>query len=143
MSSAALDSQGMTIGITDGTESPLSYALITEVKDIAGPGGSATEIDASDLASTAKEFRMGLQDEGSVTLTMNWLPLNAQHILLRSQRAAQALTYFQISFTDSPATWWNFTAFVQEISISNSVDALTEGNVTLRVSGVVTQVDNN
>jgi len=139
MSSLALDSQGMTIGIAATLASPPVYALITEVKDITGPGGSATEIDASDLSSTAKEFRMGLQDEGQVTLTLNYIPTNTQHALLRSQRAAQALTYFQLTFTDSPTTEWSFTAFVQEISISNSVDALTEGSITLRVSGAVTE----
>jgi hypothetical protein len=138
MSSSALDSQGMTIGIGNGA-SPNVFSTITEVKNIAGPGGAAAEIDASDLASTAKEFRMGLQDEGQVTLTMNWIPTNTQHALLRTQRAAQALTTFLLTFTDSPQTTWKFDAFVQEISISNAVDALTEGTVTLRVSGAVVQ----
>ena len=82
---------------------------------------------------------MGLQDEGQVTLTLNWIPTNTQHALLRTNRAAQTLTSFEMNFTDSPVTTWSFTAFIQEISISNSVDSLTEGNVTLRVSGVVTQ----
>ena len=138
MSSLALDSQGMIIKIGDAA-SPEAFTQITEVKDISGPGGSATEIDASDLSSTAKEFRMGLQDEGQVTLTLNWIPTNTQHALLRTNRAAQTLTSFEMDFTDSPVTTWSFTAFIQEISISNSVDSLTEGNVTLRVSGVVTQ----
>jgi len=141
MSSSALDSQGMTIGISDTSASPGEYDLITEVKDISGPGGSATEIDASDLSSSAKEFRMGLQDEGQVTLTLNWIPTNTQHKELRTQRTGQTLTYFEITFTDSPQTKWRFSAFVQEISISNSVDALTEATVTLRVSGAVTQID--
>ena len=134
MSSNALDSQGMTIGRGDAA-SPEVYTTIPEVKSIDGPGGDATEIDTTDLSSTSKEFRMGLQDEGSVTLQMNWLPANTVHTGLRTDRANQTLRSFRITFTDSPASTLTFNAYVLGITISNSVDNVTEASVNLRVSG--------
>ena len=76
MSSNALESQGMAIKRGDGA-SPEVFTTIPEVRSINGPDGSASEIDVSDLSSTSREFRMGLQDEGSITLDMMFIPGNA------------------------------------------------------------------
>ena len=138
MSSSALDSQGVTIGRGDAA-SPEVYTTIPEVVNIQGPGGQANEIDVTDLNSTAKEFRMGLQDEGSITMDILYIPGNAVHAGLRSDRAAQTLRNFRITFTDSPQTTWTFGAFVLGFEISNAVDDVTKASVTLRVSGSVTE----
>ena len=138
MSSSALVSQGMTIGIGDGA-SPEVYTSITEVNSISGPGGSAQVIDVTDLNSTAKEKRMGLPDEGQVTLEMNYIPADVQHALLRAKRASQAVVNFRITFTDSPQTLWTFAANVLGFSVDNGVDGVTSASVTLEVSGAVTE----
>jgi len=139
MSVNALKSQGMTIGIGDGA-SPEVFTTISEISSISGPGGQAAVIDTTDLSSLAKEKRMGLPDEGQITLDMNWIPKNVQHALLRTKRTAQVAVNFRITFTDSPATTWTFAAFVLGHPVSNSVDEVTKGNVTLEVSGAVTEV---
>jgi hypothetical protein len=140
MSSSALDSQGMEI--QRGTAaSPIVWATIPEVSEVSGPGGQAAEIDVTDLSSSAKEFRMGLQDEGQITLSVNYIPQDTVHELLRADRAAQTLTNFQILFTDSPLTTWRFQAYVLGLEVSNSVDDVTKGSITLRVSGSITQID--
>lgn len=136
-SSAALDSQGMTLSSGDSA-SPEVFTAITEIGSIDGPGGQANEIDVTDLSSAAKEFRQGLQDEGDVTCEFNFIPQNTQHALLRSDRAAQTLRNYRITFTDSPATTWTFLAFVKGLSISNSVDDVTKASLTLRVTGAIT-----
>ena len=138
MSDQALVSQGMTIGIGDGA-SPEVYTTINEINTISGPGGSASEIDVTDLNSTAKEFRLGLSDSGTITLALNYIPANVQHALLRSRWVDGVITNFRITFTDSPNTLWTFAAFVQELSVENGVDAVTTGSVTLRVSGSITE----
>lgn len=138
MSSSALVSQGMTIGIGDGA-SPEVYTSITEVTNISGPGGGASEIDTTDLNSTAKEFRLGLVDNGSITLSLNFIPANVQHALLRTKSISGVSTNFRLTFTDSPATLWTFAAFVQELSIENGVDGVTTGSVTLRITGSITE----
>ena len=139
MSSSALDSQGVTLSYGSGA-SPQVWTAIPEISNIQGPGGQANEIDVTDLDSTAKEFRMGLQDEGSITLDMFYIPSNTAHAALRTARANQTLTTFRLIFTGSPTNSWTFDAFVLGFEISNSVDDVTKASVTLRVSGAVTQL---
>lgn len=137
MSSSALESQGMTIQVGDAA-SPEVFTTIPEVTEIGGPGGQANEIDVSDLSSTGKEFRIGLKDEGQITLSMAWRPANAVHDGLWNDRTARTLRNFKLNFTDSPVSDWTFAAYVMGIEISNSVDDVTRASVTLRVSGAVT-----
>ena len=138
MSSNALESQGMAIKRGDGA-SPEVFTTIPEVRSINGPDGSASEIDVSDLSSTSREFRMGLQDEGSITLDMMFIPGNTVHAGLRTDRSNRTLRNFQLVFTDSPATTWSFAAYVQGLSVSNDLDAVTTASVTLRISGSITE----
>ena len=141
MSSSALEAQGMVIqrGAVGSPESPLTYTTIPEVTSISGPDGSASEIDVSDLSSTAKEFRMGLKDSGSVTLEFMYIPGNTVHANLRSDWSARTLTPFKLIFTDSPETVWYFDGYVQNFSTSAAVDAALAGSMTIRISGDITE----
>lgn len=139
MSSNALDSQGMVLQYGSAA-SPIVWTTVPEISELSGPGGQAAEIDVTDLSSTAKEFRQGLQDEGQISVSLNWIPANTVHSNLRTNRANQTLTNFQIIFTDSPQTIWRFTAYVLGLEISNSVDDVTKATVTLRVSGSITEI---
>jgi len=138
MSSNALVSQGMTIGIGDGA-SPEVYTTISDVTNIAGPDGEASEIDTTDLSSTAKEFRLGLVDNGSINLAMSFIPANTQHALLRTLSISGAENNYQLAFTDSPQTLWTFAAFVKGVPIDNSVDAVTTASINLRITGSVAE----
>lgn len=137
--SSALESQGVVIKISDETASPWTYDTIEEIRSFTGPGGSASVIDVSHLGSTFREKRMGLPDEGQLGFVLNYIPANAQHALLRSQRAARALTYFQIDFTDSPVTTWTFSGYVLEFSVSGEVDEVVMANVTIEITGAITE----
>jgi len=137
-SSSALTSQGMTIGIGDGAGVEV-FATITEVNSIDGPGGQANEIDVTDLNSTSKEFILGLQDEGDVSLDINYIPADVQHALLRARKADGVVGNFQLSFTDTPVTTWTFAALVKGFAINNGVDAVTKATVILRISGSITE----
>lgn len=138
MSSTALVSQGMTIAV--GNEaSPEVWTTISEVSNIQGPGGEASEIDVTDLSSTAKEFRLGLQDEGNITFDIFYVPADTQHAALRTARANNTKKHMRITFTDSPATTWTFYAYVKGFQISNGVDDVTRASVSLRVTGSITE----
>lgn len=139
MSSNALEAQGMVIKHGDGA-SPEVFTTIPEVKSFSGPSGSASVIDVSDLSSTAKEKRMGLKDEGQVSLTIQYIPQNAVHAAMRADRSNRTLRNFQIDFTDSPTTTWQFSAYVLSFATSGSVDGTVEANVTLEISGDVVEV---
>ena len=139
MSSAALEAQGMELKIGNGA-SPEVFTAIAEIKTFSGPSGSATVIDVTDLSSAAKEKRMGLADEGQLSFTINYIPSNTQHALLRTQRASREETNFKLVFTDdSPSTTWSFSAFVTGFAVSGAVDAVVEANVTLEITGAITE----
>lgn len=139
MSSSALTSQGVTIARLDTTVSPNAYSTINEVSEINGPDGAASEIDVTDLNSSAKEFKMGLADEGNVTFTINYLPSDAVHAALLSDRDSQTLRTFRITLTSSPQETWTFTAYVTAAPLTNAVDGVTQMSITLKVSGIVTR----
>jgi hypothetical protein len=139
MSSNALEAQGMLIKIGNGA-SPEVFSTISEIKTFSGPTGSAAVIDVTDLSSTAKEKRMGLADEGQLSFTINYIPDNTQHALLRTQRASREETNFKMVFTDdSPSTTWSFSAFVTGFAVSGAVDNVVEATVTLEITGSITQ----
>jgi len=139
MSSNALEAQGMLIKIGNGA-SPQVFTTISEIKTFSGPTGSAAVIDVTDLSSTAKEKRMGLADEGQLSFTINYIPDNTQHTLLRTRRASREETDFKMVFTDdSPSTTWSFSAFVTGFAVSGAVDNVVEANVTLEITGTITQ----
>lgn len=139
MSSNALEAQGMLIKIGNGA-SPQVFTTISEIKTFSGPTGSAAVIDVTDLSSTAKEKRMGLADEGQLSFTINYIPDNTQHALLRTQRASREETNFKMVFTDdSPSTTWSFSAFVTGFAVSGAVDNVVEATVTLEITGSITQ----
>lgn len=138
MSSSALEAQGMLLKIGNGLSSE-TFTTIPEIKTFSGPGGSATVIDVSDFSSTARQKRMGLNDEGQLSFTINYVPTNTQHALLRTQRASRELTSFQLVFTDTGNTTWDFEAYVNGFSVSGAVDGVVEANVTLEISGSITE----
>ena len=138
MSSSALESQGMEFKISMGG-SPVTYSTITEIKTFSGPGGSASVIDVTDLQSLAKEKRMGLADEGQLSFTINYIPTDVTHAALRQARADRTETDFQILFTDTPSTQWDFSAFVTGFAVSGAVDGVVEANVTLEITGAITE----
>lgn len=138
MSSNAIEAQGIVISRGTGS-GPITYTAIPEIKSFSGPGGSASVIDVTDLASTAKEKRMGLADEGQLQLTINYIPDNTVHMALRADRAARTKVPFQIAFTDAGDTLWTFQAYVTGFNVTGGVDGVVEATVTLEITGAITE----
>ena len=137
MSDIALESQGITLEI-GSTGSPADYATITEIRSISGPDGQAGWMDTTDLASTAKEGRPGLRDEGQIRLRMFWVPDAASHLTLRSAFTARTKKQFRLTFNDTaPVTIWEFDAYVTGLQIAADVDAPITADVTLKISEAI------
>lgn len=136
MASPAISAQGITLGISDGIG---GFTQITGISTFNGPGGSAAVIDVTDLSSVAKEKRMGVPDEGSLSFTLRYNPAEASHIALRAARSAQTNTSFQLTFTDATNTTWTFFAYVTTFTVQGGVDAVVEANVTLEINGEITE----
>lgn len=140
MSSNALESQGITLAIDLGNVSPTVWTNVPETKDINFRTGSAAVIDVTDLSSSAREKRMGLADEGQCTFTLNLIPKNPAHAELIAAKADRQIRQFRVVFTDgpNPSTYY-FSGFVLSVPVSAGVDAVIESNVTVEISGPVTQ----
>lgn len=138
MSDIALEAQGMSIQLGD-VGSPIGYVDIPEVKSIGGPDGSASWMDTTDLQSSAKEGRPGLKDEGQIRLSIHYVPDNTVHAALRDAFSNRTLKQVRINFTDTASTYWDFQAYVLNFAVTGEVDGVLMAEVTLRVSGAITE----
>jgi hypothetical protein len=136
MSHTTIESQGATLAISIGT-SPTSFSTIANVIDVTGPGGSAAVIDITNLASVAREKRMGLPDEGQVTFNVQLDPDNTTHQALRDARKNRTECEFRITLTDSTPTTLTWRGFVLNFSITLAVDDVVKASITVEVNGAV------
>ena len=133
----AIESQEIVCKYSVG--SPTSFVTIGNVVGFTGPGGSASVIDVTNLASTAKEKLMGLPDEGQFTLDLNYDPDNVAHIALRNARKSRSLVEFQITLTDATNTVLSFFGYVLGFALSASVDAQVKASLTVEIDGAVAE----
>lgn len=119
-----------------GTATSVTFTNIANVKTFTGFDGSASEIDVTNLDSTAKEFRLGLVDPGQFTFEVDYDAANVGHIALRAKQVSGVLSNFKLTLPD--ATVVTFGAFVKKFSLGGGVDAVAKTSVDLRISGAVT-----
>lgn len=111
------------------------WSTIGEVLGFSGPGGSAKVIDVSNLASTRKEKRMGLPDEGQFSLDLNYYGSDTGQTRMYSLRNTSAQGNFRATLVDGSI--WTFAGFVLEFSISGSVDDVVKAKTTIEITGEV------
>jgi predicted secreted protein len=134
MASNAIRTQKTTIGYTTVTP-PVTYSPLGEIISFDGPGGKASIIDITNLASDAKEKLPGLPDEGSFSLVCNYSGDDAGQAALSAARMNQALTHFKVTFTDGSTAV--FAAYVMEYKISGKADSKVEVAITMEITGAV------
>ena len=132
-----VDTQLSQVKRGDGA-SPEVFTLVGQITDLSGPDGSAAEIDISTLDSTAKEFAMGLMDEGSFSFEMVFDPANAQHVGVRDDRTNKTLRNWQVVLPDGSSTTIAFAAYITGFSLAAPGDEVWRASVTLRISGALT-----
>ncbi|MFZ2738091.1 MAG: phage tail tube protein [Burkholderiaceae bacterium] len=135
MASTAIAAQGIVIARFGAS----TFETIPNVVSFQGPGGQASVIDVTNLASTAKEKRMGLRDEGQLSLTLHFNPDDTVHQGLRTDRSNRTRRQFRITFTDATPVTWTFYGFVTQFSVQGGVDAVVESSVTIEIDGDITE----
>ena len=143
MPSTAITAQGIIIASFGDT----AFETIPNVVSFQGPGGQASVIDVTNLTSTAKEKRVGLRDEGQLSLSLHFDPDDTVHLGLRLDRSNRARRQYKITFTDTApaatpaATWttWTFYGYVTQFSVQGGVDAVVEASVTIEIDGDITE----
>lgn len=133
------ESQGCEFRVQNSA-SPPAYVAVGQVVSITDlRGGNATVIDVSNLASTRKEKRMGLPDEGQISLTLQYDPDDTQQTLLETKRDGRLLSNFQVALADSPPTTFTFQGYVLTFGLGIAVDDVVMGSVTVEITGAVTK----
>lgn len=129
--------------LSQGTTVSFHAVVVNGVQSITGIGsGSASKIDVTNLASTAKEYRMGLQDWGDMEMKFIWNLDDLGQAEMETYRASQQPGALIITCNaTNPTLAANvFTAQVYVLKMESSInaDGILEGSATLAVTGLPT-----
>jgi hypothetical protein len=136
-SRSAIDSSGFATAGTTGTASPQTFSKVGNVQDFTPDGGSATVIDVTNMDSTAKEKRQGLQDNGNYSLTYDSDDTDVGQLRLIAARAAQAVVVFKQYYPGGLKirAWQGFVQKVTEPAAG--VDKVLRSSATIVVTGSI------
>lgn len=118
-----------------GTATPRTYTEIANVKSYSGFDGAASEIDVTNLQSTAKEKRLGLQDFGKFGMEINPDYNDPGQNALRTSKAAGTQKSYKVTYPNAKVA--SFAAYVKSTPESGGVDAVIAGSVDLTITGAV------
>lgn len=130
--SDAIKSQGFKFEIGNGN-SPLTYTEVKEVTSFSGPDGQANPIETTHLQSTAKEYLMGLQDNGSASIEVNHITDDPGQVAMRAAKASGDIQDFKATFSDLSTL--TFQGFVMSNPLSLGVDNKVDGSFSILISG--------
>ena len=131
----SIETQGVKLALSSG--SPTAFSHVGNITDFSGPGGQASVIDVSNLASTRREKLMGLADEGQIGLNLNWDPDDTGHQLLRTLRNERTRAEFQFTLTDATPAVAKFFGYVLGVNLSGAVDQVIKAAVTIEIDGKI------
>lgn len=115
---------------------PVQWTSIKNLKTIKGFDGKVAKLDATNLASTAKEYISGLLDPGQFTFDVDLDVNDPGQIALRNFLATAAVVQFKLTLPNGHTA--TFTAFVETFPWDGGVDKIVTANVNLIISGPVT-----
>ena len=133
-------SQGAFFEVADPLSSPDTFVRVGNFRGASGiRSGTRTEIDMTDLDSTAKEYALGLKDSGSMQINVLYDPLDPGQIILENLLNATGFNEFRLHVPNPGASpsfrTLEFDGFVQTFPFEVAVDAGLPGTVTVRVTG--------
>lgn len=133
----AIDSSGFATAGTTGTATPQTFSKVGNVQDFTPDGGTANVIDVSNMDSTAKEKRQGLQDMGNYSLTYDTDDTDVGQLALIAARTAQSIKVFKQTYPGGllVRAWQGFVQKIAEPSAG--VDKVLRGSATVVVTGPI------
>ena len=132
MASTAISAQGSTVSINTGSEGSPTWTEISNVSTFSGLDGESSEIDVTNLSSTAKEYRIGLKDFGGFTMEYHIDYADAGQNALRA--AGGDVEQFQAELPNG--TTITFDGLVKNAdSLSAGIDAVITGSCSIKVTG--------
>jgi predicted secreted protein len=114
-------------------------SLDITAKSVQYQGGSADEIDTTVLASTAKEFRLGLQDAGTMSVAGHWVQGDAAQAVVKAAAKDKKTRLIRVTFNDGST--FSGLAFVSQRSWDAQVSGVVSATFNFRLTGDTLEVD--
>jgi hypothetical protein len=121
-----------------GTATPNTWTLIGNFKTIKGFDGKTAKLDATNLASLAKEYKAGLLDPGNFSFDVDVDMSDAGQLALQTYRANATVTQFKLTLPNGHTA--TFSGFVEQFPWDGGVDKLVSATVNIIITGPVTYV---
>lgn len=129
-----LDSTGLTY-TSGGTFTPATFTKINGLQSFTGFDGQASELDNTDMDSTAMEFLLGLKDEGKFTLGIKVIKTDPGQIALRAARTSGLLLPLRLTIPDGSIA--TFNVLVKSFPTDGAVNAILKASIETRITGAV------
>lgn len=131
-----IDTRGFTAYSSSGTATPVTWTQVKDISTFNFESGERSEIDVTNLDSTAKEFRLGLKDNGNFSVALRVVHSDAGQAACRSALGSDAVSSFKLVLPNAEVG--TFSGQVKSMPESGGVDAVYEGSMNVRVSGDIT-----
>ena len=131
LKNAAVSTAGFKLEIS--SDGGTTYTEIKQVVDIPDPNGEASDLDATNLASTSKEYIAGLRDSQSVSITGQRVATDAGQNTLRDHAGDVAPLKFKATFPDGAIL--TFDATIKKFGVTGGVDGVLMFASSIRPSG--------
>jgi len=129
-----IDGTSYTTYTSGGSATPQTMTAVGEVTSADGFDGQASEIDTTNLLSTAKEFLLGLQDFGGVNLGLFMKNTDTGQQKMRSLKTSASTGTFSITLSNGEIA--AFQALVKQFSFQGiTPDGAVTAQSALRVTG--------
>lgn len=137
MASTAISAQGTTFEVDD-TNAGTADTPIANMYSYSGLDGEASEIDTTNLSSQAKEFRLGLVDNGGFNIEYHIDYDDEGQNALRAAGDNGTVKAFKLTLPNSKTL--SFSGLVKNAkTLSGGVDAVLTGGASIRITGEVVQ----
>jgi len=139
----ALKSQTTTVHLSTEDADATAYGSATfakcgEVTSVGAPSGEAADIDVTHLESEAKEYLVGLPDEGNIEIAMNAISNDPGHEEMLDAKDVQERRWLKITWSNGDV--WYIKALVKKYTWAAGVDAKIEAASSFRTSGKWTRI---
>lgn len=138
---ANLESQGIILyWSTDTGTTAVTTAvgsILGQVVGFNGPSGSAGKIDVTNLGSTAKEFLMGIRDEGEISLDVIYDPADAGQAGAFADRGTRTRRAWGIALTDGSSNLIKGLGYMSGFAVTGAVDDAVKASLTISITGAV------
>ena len=128
----------MAVVSAKGTTVSYNSQTVGGVISFSGFDGAAADKDRTTLASTAKEYAPGLQDNGEFTLDLFRDGDDAGQAAILTALSAQSTNTMVVTLPTSTLNVATFSAYVKSLSSVGAVDEDVKGKVAFKITGAVT-----